>query len=429
MLDLNSQVLPVYRELYYDIKDRKHSEYFIYGGRGGGKSYFATRPILMSMLTDKEINTIVLMREHKYIKNSVFNEYLKALTALGIYDKCKIMLSSPLKIILPTGNHLIFYGCDEPEKLKSITTEQGFYGYIHVEEADKLQSFGALTKIKFSAFRGSPKPKSLIMVFNPPEIYNHWIYNEIDAQINTRFVKKVGYQDVPQEYLGDDFFKTIEDLRTRNELGYRNQILGERVNFGNGIFKHLHTFNLEDKIESFDLDRITAGIDFGYYDPYVCVLVIKQDNNIYILDEYVIEQADEPETIIGTRNLIRKYKKVKESKVIFHHQKQHDDQLEDLVNGQLLICDSEDINRINNMKRAGLNAIPVRKWPGSVAFTMEWLNQYNIHIASHCEQALNEFYSYSFPLDKDMNVMIGQYPDKDNHIIDAVRYALMYYWQ
>ena len=44
-----------------------------------------------------------------------------------------------------------------------------------------------------------------------------------------------------------------------------------------------------------------------------------------------------------------------------------------------------------------------------------------------CPSTYDEFTQYEFEQDKDGN-FISEYPDKDNHSIDATRYALEKYW-
>ena len=67
-----------------------------------------------------------------------------------------------------------------------------------------------------------------------------------------------------------------------------------------------------------------------------------------------------------------------------------------------------------------------KKGPGSVDFGMEFLSDEVEEIVidqKRCPNAAREFTGYELERDKSGNFK-GSYPDKDNHTIDAVRYAL-----
>ena len=72
----------------------------------------------------------------------------------------------------------------------------------------------------------------------------------------------------------------------------------------------------------------------------------------------------------------------------------------------------------------GLNARAAVKGPGSVEYGMKWLQGRKIVIdRRRTPEAYREFSRYEFERDREGNFISG-YPDRDNHLIDAVRYAL-----
>ena len=69
---------------------------------------------------------------------------------------------------------------------------------------------------------------------------------------------------------------------------------------------------------------------------------------------------------------------------------------------------------------------PAKKGPGSVDFGVAYLSDDLDEIIIdpvRCPNAAREFSSYELEKDKNGNFK-GSYPDKDNHTIDAARYAL-----
>lgn len=68
---------------------------------------------------------VVVRRFGNTLRDSVYTQVLWAVDALGLseYFKAKI---SPLEIVyLPTGQRIVFRGCDDPLKLKSIKFAKG----------------------------------------------------------------------------------------------------------------------------------------------------------------------------------------------------------------------------------------------------------------------------------------------------------------
>ena len=93
---------------------------------------------------------------------------------------------------------------------------------------------------------------------------------------------------------------------------------------------------------------------------------------------------------------------------------------------KVVTADSEDPRAIDALNELGLRVVGARKGPGSVDFGMEFLaDELNEIIIDQkrCPNAAREFTGYELEQDKNGNFK-GSYPDKDNHTIDAVRYAL-----
>jgi phage terminase large subunit len=73
----------------------------------------------------------------------------------------------------------------------------------------------------------------------------------------------------------------------------------------------------------------------------------------------------------------------------------------------------------------GLKIAKAKKGAGSVEFGIKWLQDLNEIIIDpvRCPNTAREFSGYELEKDHHGNFK-GKYPDKDNHSIDAVRYAM-----
>ena len=85
---------------------------------------------------------------------------------------------------------------------------------------------------------------------------------------------------------------------------------------------------------------------------------------------------------------------------------------------------------IADLRTFGYMMYEAIKGPGSVHEGLKWLASLShIYIdAKRCPTSFKEFMGYEYDRDKDGNVITG-YPDKDNHSIDAVRYAMERVWR
>lgn len=89
-----------------------------------------------------------------------------------------------------------------------------------------------------------------------------------------------------------------------------------------------------------------------------------------------------------------------------------------------ITADCAEPKSIADIQAEGIKCIPCRKFPGCVEYRVKWLQHRRIVIdPKRTPEAYREFVNYSYATDKDGN-FLSVLPDKDNHTIDAVAYAL-----
>ena len=99
------------------------------------------------------------------------------------------------------------------------------------------------------------------------------------------------------------------------------------------------------------------------------------------------------------------------------------DELKPIINNEQIICDSAEPKSIQELINSGIRAIGALKGADSVVFGIQWLQGYEIIVDVSCQNLKNELELYQWRKDKDGN-SLRQPVDKDNHLIDALRYAL-----
>lgn len=101
-----------------------------------------------------------------------------------------------------------------------------------------------------------------------------------------------------------------------------------------------------------------------------------------------------------------------------------------ITGNDLLTCDSAEKKSIGDYKSYGLLARAAEKGPGSREYSYKWLQSLREIIIDNvrCPVAAQEFMDYEYERDKEGNIITG-YPDGNDHMIDAVRYATERIWK
>jgi phage terminase large subunit len=88
----------------------------------------------------------------------------------------------------------------------------------------------------------------------------------------------------------------------------------------------------------------------------------------------------------------------------------------------MVTCDSGEPNSIQELTKYGVHAVGAKKGKDSVTFGIDWLKQQEIIIDAGCINMRNELSQYKWKEDAGGNAL--KVPvDKNNHLIDALRYA------
>lgn len=74
-------------------------------------------------------------------------------------------------------------------------------------------------------------------------------------------------------------------------------------------------------------------------------------------------------------------------------------------------------------KDAGLAIIPAKKGPGSVHDGVNYLKSFKIVVDPKCKHTIDELDHYKYKINKRTEEVTNDFEDKDNHCIDALRYA------
>lgn len=396
---LTDVIAPSFYGVHWDIAEGKHTYYDLFGGRGGAKSSFIGVEIVLGMMQDPEANAVIFRKYAVTLRESVYEQIQWAIDALGATDLW-VGYTNPMRFVyIPTGQKIVFKGLDKAKKTKSIKTAHGYFKYVWFEELDEFAGMEEIRTAQQSVLRGGTK-FFVFKSFNPPITNANWANKYVNEPRKDALRHKSVYTTVPPEWLGQQFIDDAEHLKATNYKAYQHEYLGIPVGLGTTVFEFLEIRTITDnEIKGFD--RIYSGVDWGFFpDAYAYTRMYYNHNKetIYIFDEHYCHKESNSKT--GKWILDKGY------------------------NDYLVMCDSAEPKSVIDYRDMGIPAREVVKGPGSVEYGMKWLQCRHIVIdPERTPNVYREFTEYEFEVDANGEVM-SNYPDKNNHTIDSVRYAM-----
>ena len=398
-INIGKHIAPSFDRVFWDVQNHRHTFYWLPGGRGSTKSSFVGIEVPLLLMQHPQCHAVVLRKVGNTIKNSVYPQIQWGIEQLGVADRFKYITSPHEITYKATGQKILFFGVDDPMKVKSIKLPFGYVGIVWYEELDQFSGMEEIRNLNQSLLRGGEK-YWVFASYNPPKSRNNWVNEEVLSEYPDRMVHKTTYLDVPRAWLGEQFLLEAEKLKAKNETAYNHEYLGEVTGTGGAVFENIEDMVMTDEMIS-QFDRRYYGLDFGFaVDPlaFVAMYYDAKHEDLYIFDE-VYQQK-----LTNTRA----------AQMIFRK-----------IGTQHIMADSAEPKSIAEMKAAGLFISGAKKGPDSVDYGVKWLQgRRRIYIDKRrAPNTYREFVSYEYERNR-AGQYISAYPDANNHAIDAVRYGL-----
>jgi len=390
----------VINDIYEPHLDNFSRTQIFYGGSSSGKSWFLAQRTVIDVLKGGR-NYLVCRQVARTMRGSVFQQVERVIREADLSDMFQIN-KSDMTMTCKNGYQIIFAGLDDVEKIKSVVPAVGVITDIWIEEATETDRGDVKDLYKRQRGGDENTKKRMTLSFNPI-LQSHWIYEE--------HFKGVAWSDDQKEYKTDELsilkttykdnaFLTSQDRHDlENETDkYRYNVytLGNWGILGHVIFTNWKVEDLSGMREQFTNHRY--GLDFGFSADPAALWVAHYDRKnkrIYVYDELYQRGLTNDKLADEVRNKI---------------------------GSDYVVCDSAEPKSIAELQGYGIGAMSARKGKDSVMQGIQWMQQQEIVIDKSCINTKNEISTYHWMEDQSGNAL-RKPADKNNHLIDAGRYA------
>jgi len=373
----------------------------LYGGRGSGKSEFATRKLFLRCMFEGGHRFLMMRKVRSRCRESVTQVMLTLLDNYGIaYNHNETKREISFRGLDGRLNVLVYDGLDDPDKVKSIKGITGVW----------LEETTGFTKDDFTIVDLCLREKTetyhqVIMTFNPDEARARWIKRRFFTGLPEAYT---GKGDVESSFL---HHSTIEDnpidevrehyMRLLDAIG--DPVLkkifrrGEWALAKGIIYQHPRIIPLAKYPKEYDLEFY--GLDFGFNDPSVLIWHGVKDQIIYL--RQIIYQ-----THLTTNQLIEKMKD------------------SDVKKKVPIYSDRSRPETIKEVCNAGFNCIGADNNKGSVYAGIQLVKSKKLVTNEEENGELNdEFKTYKWKEDRSGEPL--DEPAKfDDHGMDSMRYGI-----
>ena len=363
--------------------------FVIRGGQGASKTISILQLIIQSLAT-KEKEATVLSSELSKMKRTVIRDYKKICKDWGTLKNEHDFNKSEGKHDYFNGSYLDFLGADVNDVGKGFRRD-----ILYINEGDKMD---VDTAVQFISRAGLT-----IIDYNPDALF--WG----DEYINENNFLTLTFQD--NEYLPESEVKSILDYKIKGFFNQDSKDLFNVNNIKNRYWANkwkVYGCGLVGSLDGVVFDNwevidgipegarlLGIGLDFGYSnDPSAAVEVYKY-NDKRILNE-----------------------------VFYRTGMLNGEIAKSLPKNTFIYADSAEPKSIEEIRRHGVNIMPVKKGADSIVFGIQTMQTQSYLITSKSTNVINEFQKYTWI--KDKSGLVKNKPiDKHNHAIDAIRYHEM----
>jgi len=354
-----------------------------YGGSSSSKTVSAMQALFLLAQNSDNLQIFFFAKTVPKLKTTLIEDFKRYVSGADYFIENFHRQDSYL-LIPKTNSKINFVSADDPDKFRGVRADYHFF-----DEINTFRYGLAIFKELFARQR-----ISTIVAFNPSEKF--WItdyMNDSDCEvIHSTYLDN---QFVPQQTI-----ENLKKLAQKDENFKRVYIDGEWGVLEGQVYKYKENWFICDKLTE-DYDFRVFGLDFGY--------------------------TNDPTTIIELR-INEKEKTIYEKEHLYKTGLLNSDIAEVLKNvmdeNSYCIADSAEPKSIADIRKYDINILGAKKGADSIISGINKVKDYDVYVTSESKNLINEKQSYKYVEDKLTGEFINKTEDKNNHLMDAERYAL-----
>lgn len=290
------------------------------------------------------------------------------------------------------GGRINYSGIDDPVKIRSMSL-----GAVGVDEAlefnldEYLELMGRLSL--------NSGTRQIYSATNPG-VPGHFLYKRFFKEDSPKREVVIA-KTIDNPYLPKDYLESLKDMP---EDLYKRYALGEWLLLDNAVYNNYSRDKHSKRLDLRQLyDEYFIGVDMGFTDPAVFLLVGRLGDRFYILSEYYKTKSIESQLVTVLKDIVNTLK-----------------------NPYTIVVDPSQPSFIQTLQYHGLNTVKANNdILGGIARVRQRFEIRNdspdLLIDSNCTNLMNELESYQYKEGTENPV------DKFNHGPDALRYVFNYY--
>lgn len=393
-------------EVYKPFFQSKARYYILMGGRGAGRSTFASQLANALLVAEGYFRCAIMRYILGDIRNSIYREITDRAEENGILEQLRVNEST--MTISYGSNSINAVGFkkssgDQKAKLKSLAN----YNYVIIEEADEIpeEDFMQLDDT-LRTMKGDIK---IVLLLNPPA-KSHWIIKRWFDLLPVKGLKdfyipqlKAEHKDVC--FIWTSYLDNMANLAPASVENYERYRLTKPAHYWNMI-RGLVPETVRGRIYTgwIVVDEVpkTARLvrhwlDFGYSNHETSIGDVYKGDGGYYLDEQVYLKG------LSNRDIA--------------------DHLEKLGKA-LTIADSAEPKSIDEIKGYGINIVGAEKGSDSVRHGIQLVQDQKIYITRRSVKTLFEYENYAWKEDKEGNGLNEPKAGQKDHSMDGIRYVI-----
>ena len=358
----------------------KSGQYRVIANQGStrsGKTYSVSQLLALYIPFNAKKSISIVSPSLPHLKRGARRDFLEILETAGIYSDEAFNKTDNI-YHYPNGSYVEFFGAEEPGKVRGPGRD-----ILFVNEANLLP-FSVYTQLALRT------RETIILDFNPVD-ESSWVYEVADKPGNLLIHST--YKDNP--FLPKEQVDEIEGLKGADENLWQVFGLGLRGKSSELIYTHWKTCK-----ELPMRGEVFMGLDFGFNVATALVRLELFEDAIYA-DEILYEKR------LTTNDLIERFNGLNVFKTTE------------------IYCDNAEPKTIEELRRAGYNAIPADK---DVTEGIRKVKSKPLYITERSASILKEIKGYKWRTDADGRIVRDKDKDEpvkfNDHAMDAIRYGV-----